>query len=436
MEANSSKFGHGLILSIGLICACVTTALLIQNANATANRVVQYQSSNPILVSVATLPDTLTRTVLPDEQPTWHQVKVKDGDTLAQIFDRLNIPRSQINQLLRLDKKTKRLLTRLAPGQFLALKVHGHSLQELVYKMNPLETLRIERNDQSELIVKKLEREYDRRNRYAEAKINNSLFESGQQVGISDSVTMDMAHIFGWDIDFALDIREGDTYNLLYEELYLDGKKVRDGNILAASFTTQGKTYEAIRYTDASGQSDYYTPDGRSMRKAFLRTPVDFTRISSRFGRRHHPILKKRKAHKGVDYAAPRGTPVRASGDGKIVHRGRRGGYGKTVIIQHGSSYSTLYAHLNSYVLKLGTGKRVKQGQVIGFVGSTGRATGPHLHYEFRVNGQHRDPLRVKLPQAQPISAAYKDDFMLKSKQLLALLDQQKLPKYALSTQE
>jgi len=244
---------------------------------------------------------------------------------------------------------------------------------------------------------------------------------------------MEMAGIFGWDIDFALDIRQDDKFSILYEEEFIDGKKYQNGNILAAEFTNQGKTFKAIRFTDKSGRTSYYTPEGRSMKKTFLRSPVDFRRISSRFGKRKHPILKKRRLHKGVDYAARRGTPVQSSGDGKVIFKGRKGGYGRVVIVQHGSRYQTLYAHLNGFKRGLRVGKYVKQGQTIGFVGSSGRATGPHLHYEFRVNGTHRNPLTVKLPSSAPIKSAYKNDFMAYADRVLSQLNTHKPTQIALN---
>ena len=211
---------------------------------------------------------------------------------------------------------------------------------------------------------------------------------------------------------------------MLYEELYLDGERIGTGDILAAEFTNKGKIYQAVRYTDQQGHTDYYSPDGHSMRKTFLRSPVAFSRISSRFSTgRKHPILNRIRAHKGVDYAAARGTPVKATGNGKIILRGKKGGYGKTVVIKHGSNYSTLYAHLNSYARGLRNGSRVQQGKIIGYVGSTGLATGPHLHYEFLVNGVHRNPLTVKLPDAAPLPKKYRQDFKLATENLLAQLE-------------
>ena len=230
--------------------------------------------------------------------------------------------------------------------------------------------------------------------------------------------------MFGWDVDFALDIRKGDSFSLLFEQHYLDGEKLRDGKILAAEFTNQGNKYRAILFTDPEGNSQYYSEDGKSMRKAFLRSPVDFRRISSTFQReRFHPVLGKKRPHRGVDYAAASGTPIKAAGDGKVIFRGVKGGYGNTVVLQHGSNITTLYAHMSRFRKGVTSGSRVKQGQTIGYVGKSGLATGPHLHYEFRINGVHRNPLTVKLPDAAPIQAKYKAEFMEQSRQLLAQLD-------------
>jgi murein DD-endopeptidase MepM/ murein hydrolase activator NlpD len=253
--------------------------------------------------------------------------------------------------------------------------------------------------------------------------INDSLFLSATKAGLSERFTMELAHLFGWDIDFALDIRKGDSFSVLFNEHFLDGEKIQNGQILAAEFTNQGKLYESIYFTDQSGKGDYYSSDGYSKRKAFLRTPVAFSRISSRFSKsRKHPVLKRTRAHKGVDYAAPRGTPIKSSGDGKVSFIGRKGGYGKVIQIQHGSKYKTVYGHMSSFNKKLKRGSRVKQGQVIGYVGSTGVATGPHLHYEFRVNGVHRNPLTVSLPKANPINKKYRVNFLQYSENILSSL--------------
>jgi murein DD-endopeptidase MepM/ murein hydrolase activator NlpD len=254
--------------------------------------------------------------------------------------------------------------------------------------------------------------------------INSSLFLAAQKAGLSDNMTMELASIFGWDIDFALDIRKGDRFVVLYDELYLEGEKVGEGHILAATFINQGKTYQAVRYTDKSGKTEYFSPDGRNMRKAFLRTPVEYSRISSGFTMgRMHPILNRIRAHKGVDYAAPTGTPVKVTANGKIIFRGKKGGYGNTIIVQHGNKYSTLYGHLSRFRGGLSTGSRVRQGQVIGYVGMTGLATGPHLHYEFRINDVHHNPLTVKLPGAEPLDTEHLADFKHRAASMIGKLD-------------
>ena len=236
---------------------------------------------------------------------------------------------------------------------------------------------------------------------------------------------MELANIFGWDIDFALDIRKGDNFTVLYEELYRDGEKISDDKIIAADFVNDGKIYRAVRYKNPqTSESEYYTPDGKSMRKAFIRSPVHFSRISSGFNlKRKHPILLNKRPHRGVDYAAKRGTPIYAAGDGKVIFKGKKGGYGKVMILKHGSKYTTLYAHLKTYNRKLKTGSRVKQGQTIAYVGSSGLATGPHLHYEFRVNGVHRNPLTVRLPASNPVPKRYMDDFDQITAPVIAQLD-------------
>jgi murein DD-endopeptidase MepM/ murein hydrolase activator NlpD len=232
---------------------------------------------------------------------------------------------------------------------------------------------------------------------------------------------MELANIFGWDVDFVFDIRQGDSFSLLFEDRYLEGEKLSPGNIVAASFTNRGKTYEAVRYTNSKGLSNYYTPQGLSMRKDFLRTPLDIFRISSGFNlRRKHPIHKKIKAHRGVDYAAPRGTPVYAAGDGKVIASGYSKANGNYVFVQHGQTYTTKYLHLNRR--KVRKGQTVRQRQLVGTVGSTGYATGPHLHYEFLVNGVHRNPRTVKLPQARPIAKGEKSSFEQATAPVLAKL--------------
>ncbi len=356
-------------------------------------------------------PESLPAEIRAPSSPQWHTIEVKRGDTLAGIFSRLGAKPSELHQILQLDGPVD-ALKRIFPGQQLKIALGNQGrITELVFRLDDARMLRIERADNG--FRSSIERTpLESKSAFAEGIIRSSLFLAAQDAGLSDAITMELAEIFGWDIDFALDIREGDRFAVLYEEIYRDGKKLKNGGIVAARFINRGKVYEAVRFTTPQGDTRYYSPDGRSMRKSFLRTPVAFSRISSRFSLgRKHPILNRIRAHKGVDYAAPAGTPVRATGDGKIVFRGRKGGYGKTLIIQHGQTYSTLYAHLSRYVRNLKSGNRVRQGQVIGYVGKTGLATGPHLHYEFRVNGVHKNPLTVKFPKAAALPAQYRQEF-------------------------
>ena len=408
--------------------------------NATATRTEPLATTKPL--NDTRLSDEIARITLPLALPetaadetavseveaapatplTWRTETVRKGDNLALIFSRMGLSAQELDRTMRAGDDTKRLKY-LIPGQQLTFAIDNGNLQQLVYEIDPLHTMNVSRDGDNGFRATTTSRELETRVTNASGDIDSSLFLAGQAAGLSDNLIMELAGIFGWDIDFALDIRSGDRFTVVYEEKYLDGNKVQDGNILAAEFVNRGTAYRALRYTDAGGHADYYSPDGKSMRKAFLRTPVDFTRISSRFGSRFHPILGKQKNHHGVDYAAPTGTPIKAAGDGKIIFLGRKGGYGKAVIIQHGGKYSTLYAHMSNYKRGLHNGSRVRQGQVIGYVGSTGRSTGPHLHYEFRINGVHRNPLTVRLPDAAPIQAKYQADFREKSRGLVSLLD-------------
>jgi len=381
------------------------------------------------------LPEQSSVTVSHEEQTvpgTWHEVTIKPGDSLARLFQKQGVPPRQLHDILASGDIAKKL-TRIYPGQILRLRTTAENgLLELHYEIDALNQVQITRTE-SGYHAELIERAPERRIMRTAAKIDSSLFLAAQKANLPETITMELASIFGWDIDFALDIRDGDQFAVLYEELYLDGERVGTGDILAAEFTNQGTLYRAVRYTDGQAHTDYYAPDGRSMRKAFLRTPVAFTRISSGFSTgRKHPILNRIRAHKGVDYAAPTGTPVKATGNGKIVLRGKKGGYGNTVVIQHGSAYSTLYAHLNGFARGVKVGDRVQQGEIIGYVGSTGLATGPHLHYEFRVNGVHRNPLTVKLPDAAPLPKKYREDFKVATENLMAQLEQVKTQTVAL----
>ncbi len=358
--------------------------------------------------------------------PGWSSVTVQRGDSLARIFSRESLGSRTLHEIMSLGGATKNL-TRIHPGDTLEYRRDpNQGLLALRYKLDQLSEILITREEDG-FAVESIHHVPERRLSHAVATIESSLFLAAQKAGLSDNLTMELAGIFGYDIDFVLDIRAGDQFSVLYEELYLDGEPIGKSRILAADFTTQGQKHQAVRYTDASDNTDFYTPDGKSLRKAFTRTPVSFSRISSRFSLgRKHPVLNKIRAHKGVDYAASTGTPIMATGSGKVIHVGTKGGYGRTVILKHGQQYTTLYAHMSRYAKGLRTGDRVKQGQVIGYIGSSGLATGPHLHYEFRVNGAHRNPLTVKLPDAAPISPKFKEDFTATAETLMAQLETRK----------
>lgn len=343
------------------------------------------------------------------EAPTLRteELEVQPGDTLSTLFERADAGVSVLYRMLA-DDEVSAPLERIYPGQSFTFAFNeDDNLEKVTFSESTLVKHRINVADDG-FGIEKIVLEPEIHTRYTEGKIDSSLYMAGKDAGLSDNMIMQLATLFGWDIDFVMDIRAGDTFSLIYEEHFLKGDKLRDGPILAASFKTQGRTVTAVRYTDAGGRTDYYAPDGSSIRKAFLRTPMDVFRVSSRFNpNRRHPVLNTIRAHKGTDYAAPTGTPIKATGDGKVVHAGRQGGYGNVVILQHGGGIRTKYAHMNGFSKRARVGNRVKQGQIIGYVGSSGLATGPHLHYEFLVNGVHRNPQTVPLPTAQPLNDQY-----------------------------
>lgn len=364
-------------------------------------------------------------------------VVVKKGDTLSAIFKRLSLSSRTLYQIINSSKQAKQL-TRIRPGQKLFITYDNEGkLQSLQYELDRIDTLVINKKANNSKFASHIDsKEIEIRQQFATGTISNSLFAAGNKAGLNSAMIMKLAQLFGWDVDFALDIRKGDSFAVLFEEKYVANKKVGTGNILSAEFVNKGKIFQAIRYTDASGHTDYYSEKGLSMRKAFLRTPVQFSRISSRFSNgRKHPVLNKIRAHKGVDYAASRGTPIRSVGNGKVIFKGRKGGYGRVIILQHGSKYTTLYAHMKSYNRKIKKGSRVEQGQIIGYVGSSGLATGPHLHYEFRINGVHRNPLTVPLPSALPIARKYRTDFSNTADTMISQLKSRKLATIALTEQ-
>ena len=363
--------------------------------------------------------DAITTTVNSAQQSNmaWQSVKVRSGDSLARIFKRLGFSAQDTYAVSTAKGKDSKLLRKMNVGDTLRIASNDqHQVTALEYPLSKTDTLYINLvgdNYQSHKESKAVEI----RQAFAHGTINSSFWNAGTKAGLSDAQIINFANIFGWDIDFALDLRAGDSFHLIFEQKYVEGEYIGTGKILAAEFINQDDPFQAVRFTD----NEYYSPDGKSMRKAFLRAPVSFKYISSSFKRkRFHPIQKRWKAHRGVDYAAKKGTPVVAAGNGKVI-RARYDKYnGHHVFIQHGNGIETKYLHFTKRAVK--KGQRVKQGQVIGYVGSTGMSQAPHLHYEFLLNGVHRNPRTVKLPDAKPIAKKYKVEFFkLAEKRLQAL---------------
>ncbi len=380
-------------------------------------------------------PEDQTGEPVAETDPLAKSVVVANGDTLSTVFAKVGLSPAVMHAVLASSPDAKQL-SRLKIGQTLEFQLTEQGeLASLRSKLNSLETLALEQTPKG-YVFKKEQVKPEVSTVYARGEIDSSLFLAVKRAGLSHNLTMDLANVFGYDIDFALDIRKGDSFEVIYEEKTVEGQRVGTGNILAARFTNRGKTYSAVRYTSKDGTTSYYNADGTSMRKAFIRTPVDFARISSRFSNgRKHPILNKIRAHKGVDYAAPHGTPIKSAGDGKVLLAGRKGGYGNTVIIQHGQRYRTLYAHMQGFAKGVRNGSTVKQGQIIGYIGTTGLSTGPHLHYEFQVDGVHVDPLGLKLPMADPIAKSEMPRFMQQSQPLMARMDEERATMLALNRQ-
>jgi murein DD-endopeptidase MepM/ murein hydrolase activator NlpD len=351
----------------------------------------------------------------------WKTFQVKRGDTLAKIFARAGLSARDTYNVSSAGDLAKKLL-KIRPGQLVSLQLDEHGeFAGLGYAYSNTETLLIKPNEAGKLVSSVDKKTVDTRLNYAQGEINSSFWNAGVKAHLSESQIMSLAAIFGWDIDFALEIRQGDNFNVVFEEKYIDGEFVEYGDIVSAEFTNGGNTFTAIRYSDGN----YYTPEGRSMRKSFLRAPVSFKYISSSFTkRRFHPVQKRWKAHRGVDYAANRGTPVMAAGDGKVIRSSYDKYNGNHVFIQHGEKYVTKYLHFTKRKVKVG--QTVKQGDIIGTVGSTGLASGPHLHYEFLVDGVHRNPRTVSLPKALPIDKKERSAFELVAKEQLELLSNSK----------
>jgi murein DD-endopeptidase MepM/ murein hydrolase activator NlpD len=340
---------------------------------------------------------------------------------VGDIFHQQGISPGELQKLLE-DRDNAKALRNIHPGdEFAFARAADGSVSSVRFDRDE-HTRVIETFTKDGIRESVQNREIERRTHVAHGVVEHSLFDAGEQAGMSDSMVLKLADAFGYDIDFAQDLRQGDSFTVIYDDVYCEGEHLHTGDIIAATFINHGKRFSAFRYTDGSGNTMYFSEDGRPLRKAFLRTPVEFSRISSLFSAaRQHPILGTMRAHRGVDYAAPTGTPIHAAGEGKVMFHGWQNGYGNVVILQHGGRYSTLYGHMSRFA-GIRDGQHVSQGQTIGFVGMTGMATGPHLHYEFRIDGVHRDPLTVTLPKAEPLPATELARFQRQSQPLLAKL--------------
>jgi murein DD-endopeptidase MepM/ murein hydrolase activator NlpD len=348
-------------------------------------------------------------------------LEIKSGDTLDKLFRQHKLDLGHLAAVASLEE-AKTQFRRIRPGDVFEITHADGEIVSMYSVLNLTSALEVSRNDTG-FVASIIERPIEKRKRMAYGVIESSLYESGATAGMSDKLIMNVAGIFAWDVDFVLDIRSGDNFYIQWEEIWQDDEFVTDGEIVAAEFNNNGRTNRAIRFIDESGRTDYFTPDGHSVRKALLRSPVDF-RVSSSFNpNRRHPVLKTVRPHRGVDYAAPSGTPIKASGDAKVIFRGVKSGYGNVVILQHGGNITTLYAHMSRFDRNVRNGTRVRQGQTIGYVGATGLVTGAHLHYEYRINGVHRNPRTVKLPQADPIADKYRQEFLAASGPILEELE-------------
>ena len=409
----------------------------------TTNDAPQPAAEEPVLIAADSVPpaveevdaadiieDVLEPAPPPEPEYDTLTLKVGRGDTMEKMFRRNELDVGELFAIARLDAAGKQF-RRIKPGDVFEVEHDNGSIVSLYSKLNLTSALQVTRSEDG-FSAEIVERPIEVRKRFAYGVIQSSLFESAAQAGLTDKTIMNVAGIFAWDVDFILDIREGDNYYVQFEEIWQDGEYVTDGEIIAAEFNNNGRQIQAIRFKDKNDNTDYFTPTGDSVRKAFIRAPVDFTRISSNFNpKRRHPILNTIRAHRGVDYAAPRGTPIKAAGDGKVIFRGTKSGYGKCVILQHGGNITTLYAHMSNFNSKARLGTRVRQGQVIGYVGKTGLATANHLHYEYRLNGVHRNPRTVALPDAEPIAAEYRDQFLAQAGPILDELEQFKRARLA-----
>ena len=382
-------------------------------------------NNEPLAIEEITISRDLSESFTPIKSKQIHTVR--KGDSLSVIFEDKQVPLNTAYKIFDFDKNN--LLSSIIPGDIMEFNYMGNDLLSIEIIKDDVNSILIKTED--EISIVNIKKEAQTITSFGFGEIRDSFYKSAKDVGIPDSIIMDFAYIFGWDIDFIFDVRKGDKFSVIYETEFSEGEKISNGDIVFAEFTNREKKYIAQRFFDDVQGKQYFNENGENVKKAFLRAPLDFAYISSHFNpNRMHPILHKIKAHNGVDYAAKRNTPVKASGDGVISFIGRQSGYGRTVEIKHGGNIKTLYAHLERFNTKLKVGSKVKQGEIIAFVGDSGQATGPHLHFEFWQGEIRSDPVKVKLPSAKPVNNSQRNEF----EDLLALnlnkLNEYNLPKY------
>ena len=365
-----------------------------------------FATNNPLPEEEITISKELSTNIPQIKNKQIHEVK--KGDSLSVIFEEKNVPLNTAYKIFNIDKNN--LLSSIIPGDVMEFNYVGDDLYSIEIIKDEVNSIFI--NTENQIFIKKIKKQTQTITSYGYGTIVNSFYKDAKEVGIPDSIIMDFAYIFGWDIDFIFDVRKGDSFFVIFETDYSEGERVSSGDIIFAEFTNKNERYRAQRFYDDIQGKQYFNENGDNVKKAFLRAPLDFAYISSHFNpNRMHPILHRIKAHNGVDYAAKRNTPVKASGDGVISFLGRQSGYGRTIEIKHGGNIKTLYAHLERFNTKLKVGSKVKQGEIIAFVGDSGQATGPHLHFEFWQGQVRTDPVKVKLPSAKPVNKSQIEEF-------------------------
>jgi murein DD-endopeptidase MepM/ murein hydrolase activator NlpD len=415
-----NKIHKSLFLGLTTAIAASASYALITPLNTDVSMNIQTLETPSIYDATA---EFLSDTTPEIQYPLNIDYQVKSGESLSSIFSKFELSKTTLHTIT--SSEAGKGFVALKAGDTLQIQITAPGeLEHLVYKKNPIDTVIATRSDTG-FDVQLVSAPIDREIATVQGTIQDSLFLDAKRAGLPDKLILKLIDIFAWDIDFAENLKDGDQFTVVYEKFLVDGKQVYTGEIMATEFTNKGKTFAAIRYKDKEGNQTYYTPQGKGMKKTFLSSPVDFARISSGFNlHRLHPILNTIRAHKGVDYAAAIGTPVKTVGNGKIIFRGTQHGYGNVVIVQHGEKYTTLYGHLSGFEENQAVGSEVSQGDVIGFVGQSGLATGPHLHYEFRIDGVHQNPLAVNLPEAYAVSEKFLVEFKAQTQPFIDKLNQ------------